>query len=66
MDKELLARNLYVERVSALMGDQPINQALLDTLWENKASPAEAARVMCEIGTGYDAPPWMARYLNRR
>ncbi|EME3968572.1 hypothetical protein VYH29_000624 [Vibrio fluvialis] len=57
MDKELLARKLYVERVSALMGDQPINQALLDTLWENKASPAEAARVMCEIGTGYDAPP---------
>ncbi|MFH4617914.1 hypothetical protein [Vibrio furnissii] len=66
MDKELLARKLYVERVSELMGDQPINQALLDTLWDNKASPAEAARVMSEMGTGYDAPSWMARYLNRR
>ncbi|EKO3922868.1 hypothetical protein GCS56_000085 [Vibrio metschnikovii] len=67
MDKELLARKLYVERVHALMGDNPVDEALLDAMWESKASPVDAAKAMMPIASnGYDAPPWLARYLNRK
>lgn len=44
MDKELLARKLYVERVHALMGENPIDEALLDAMWESKASSVDAAK----------------------
>ena len=37
MDKELLARKLYTERVSALLGDQDLDEALLVEMWQNKA-----------------------------
>lgn len=68
MDKELLARKLYVERVEALLGDQPIDVHILEEMWENRASPSEAAKAMMTMGSssGYDAPPWLARYLNRK
>ncbi|MCG3730396.1 hypothetical protein [Vibrio cincinnatiensis] len=67
MDKELLARKLYVERVHALVGDNPIDGALLDTMWENKASPVDAAKAMLSSAShGYDAPVWLSRYLNRK
>ncbi|MCG3723110.1 hypothetical protein [Vibrio cincinnatiensis] len=64
MDKELLARKLYVERVHALMGDNPIDEALLDAMWESKASPVDA--MMSSASDGYDAPIWLPRYLNRK
>ncbi|CSC38030.1 Uncharacterised protein [Vibrio cholerae] len=36
-------------------------------MWENRASPSEAAKAMTITPTsGYDAPPWLARYLNRK
>ncbi|EEX67655.1 MULTISPECIES: hypothetical protein [Vibrio] len=67
MDKELLARKLYVERVEALLGDQPMDEHILEEMWENRASPSEAAKAMTIApATGYDAPPWLARYLNRK
>ncbi|MEF2506767.1 hypothetical protein V4D06_02290 [Vibrio mimicus] len=68
MDKELLARKLYVERVEALLGDQPIDEHILEEMWGNRASPSEAAKAMTTMGSssGYDAPPWLARYLNRK
>ncbi len=67
MDKELLARKLYVERVHALMGEHPIDEAMLEALWESKASPVDAAKAMMQPDShGYDAPPWLARYLNRK
>ncbi len=46
MDKELLARKLYVERVEALLGDQPMDEHILEEMWENRASPSEAAKAM--------------------
>ena len=67
MDKERLARKLYVERVHALMGENPIDEALLDAMWESKTSPVDAAKAMMQTASnGYDAPPWLARYLNRK
>ncbi|PIB17607.1 hypothetical protein B853_04046 [Vibrio rotiferianus CAIM 577 = LMG 21460] len=44
MDKELLARKLYQERVSALVGEQGIDEQVLSQMWENKATPTEAAK----------------------
>ncbi|NOH61965.1 hypothetical protein [Vibrio sp. RE88] len=66
MDKDLLARKLYSERVSALLGDHEINEELLNEMWENKASPSEAARAMMDGQNEFDGPAWLSRYLNRR
>ncbi|MGR5249708.1 hypothetical protein ACPV4Z_14600 [Vibrio aestuarianus] len=66
MDKELLARKLYVERVSALMGDQQIDEIILEDMWESRASPADAAKAMTQVESGYEAPMWLSRYLNRK
>ncbi|WP_198301247.1 hypothetical protein [Vibrio tarriae] len=40
MDKELLARKLYVGRVEALLRDQPLDEHVLEEMWENRASLA--------------------------
>ncbi|WGW01413.1 hypothetical protein QF117_11545 [Vibrio sp. YMD68] len=66
MDKELLARKLYVERVNALMGDCEINETVLTEMWESKASPADAAKAMLNEDNGFDGPAWLSRYLNRK
>lgn len=67
MDKELLARKLYTERVSALVGDKEIDEQLLDQMWESKASPSEAARAMMDDGSNsFSGPAWLSRYLNKR
>ncbi|KJY68361.1 hypothetical protein TW78_21250 [Vibrio coralliilyticus] len=66
MDKDLLARKLYSERVSALLGDHEINEELLNEMWENKASPSEAARAMMGSQNEFAGPAWLSRYLNRR
>ncbi|CAM2897819.1 hypothetical protein [Vibrio neptunius] len=66
MDKDLLARKLYSERVSALLGDHEMNEALLNEMWESKASPSEAARVMMDSHNEFSGPAWLSRYLNRR
>jgi len=65
MDKELLARKLYVERVTALLGDNSIDDDILATMWESKASPAEAAKAMM-TQTSDVSSPWLSRYLSRR
>lgn len=66
MDRELLARKLYMERVSALMGDHQIDEIILEDMWENRASPAEAAKAMTQTDNGYEGPAWLSRYLNRK
>ncbi|MCG7489452.1 MULTISPECIES: hypothetical protein [Vibrio] len=66
MDRDLLARKLYCERVSALIGDQELNEELLNEMWENKASPSEAARAMTDCQNEFEGPAWLSRYLNRR
>ncbi|WP_375753195.1 hypothetical protein [Vibrio sp. HN007] len=65
MDKDLLARKLYGERVSRLTGNQDIDEATLDELWESKASPADAAKSIMTEDNGFDGPAWLSRYLNR-
>lgn len=67
MDKELLARKLYGERVSALTGGKALDEDILDQMWESKASPSEAARAMTEVEQdGFSGPAWLNRYLNKR
>ena len=66
MDRDLLARKLYSERVSALLGDQELNEELLNEMWENKASLSEAARAMTDGQNDFEGPAWLSRYLNRR
>ena len=66
MDRDLLARKLYSERVSALLGDQELNEELLNEMWGNKASPSEAARAMTDGQSDFEGPAWLSRYLNRR
>jgi|GEM_PF-876446 len=65
MDKELLARRLYSERVSALMGDHSIDEELLIELWESKATPAEAAKALMSVDEAFEGPAWLQRYLHR-
>lgn len=67
MDKELLARKLYSERVSALTGGKELDEEILEQMWENKTSPSEAARAMTDVEPdGFSGPAWLSRYLNKR
>ena len=66
MDKELLARKLYVERVNALVGDHEVDESVLTEMWESKASPSDAAKAILSDDNGFDGPTWLSRYLNRR
>ncbi|EJN6827295.1 hypothetical protein ATY35_06135 [Vibrio cidicii] len=65
MDKDLLARKLYLERVSTLVGQHEIDEELITEMWENRASPSEAAKVILE-GEHFSGPAWLNRYLNRK
>ncbi|WP_070967487.1 hypothetical protein [Vibrio sonorensis] len=66
MDKDLLARKLYSERVNSLVGDRDVDEALISELWENKASPSEAAKYIMDNQNEFAGPAWLSRYLNRR
>lgn len=67
MDKELLARKLYCERVSALSDGKELDDNILDEMWENRASPADAAKAMHEQDDSqFSGPAWLDRYLNKR
>ncbi|MCW8335128.1 hypothetical protein J4N42_04715 [Vibrio sp. SCSIO 43135] len=66
MDRELLARKLYLERVSALVGDHEIDEEVLTEMWQNKASPSEAAKAILSDDNSFEGPAWLSRYLNRR
>ncbi|MCL9783073.1 hypothetical protein M9194_16720 [Vibrio sp. S4M6] len=66
MDKELLARKLYSERVSELLGEHEMDEELLNEMWQNKASPSEAAKAMSPEGNVFDGPAWVERFINRK
>ncbi len=67
MDKEQLARKLYVERVAALIGEEHLDDDILEVMWENKASPDEAANAMLpQVSEGEKMPEWVIRYLSRK
>ncbi|WED22554.1 hypothetical protein L3Q72_03935 [Vibrio sp. JC009] len=65
MDRDLLARKLYGERVSRLANNQEIDEDTLTELWESKANPAEAAKSITEDEQSFEGPAWLSRYLNR-
>ena len=65
MDKVLLARKLYQERVSTLVGDHEVNEDVVAEMWDSKVSPHDAAKAIKDEG-GYHAPAWLDRYLNRK
>ncbi len=66
MDKELLARKLYSERVTSMLGDCQLDESTLTEMWESKASPSEAARAIIDSQNEFDGPAWLSRYLNKR
>ncbi|GAB2656825.1 hypothetical protein [Vibrio panuliri] len=66
MDKELLARKLYSERVTSMLGDCQLDESILTEMWESKASPSEAARAIIDSQNEFDGPAWLSRYLNKR
>lgn len=66
MDKELLARKLYCERVNSLLGEEQIDEDILTEMWECKASPTDAAKAMQTADDGFQGAPWLSRYLNRK
>ncbi|WP_162045983.1 hypothetical protein [Vibrio taketomensis] len=66
MDKELLARKLYSERVNSLLGDCQLDQSILSEMWESKASPSDAAKAIIDSQSEFEGPAWLSRYLNRR
>jgi hypothetical protein len=66
MDREQLAKKLYSERVHELMGDQVIDEVMLERLWENKATPQEAVKALQSHDTQFECSPWLSRYLNRK
>ncbi|MBA5761869.1 hypothetical protein H2O73_05855 [Vibrio sp. 404] len=66
MDKELLARKLYTERVSSLLGSCQLDESILTEMWESKASPSDAARAIIDSQNEFDGPAWLSRYLNKR
>ncbi|MDF2155281.1 hypothetical protein [Vibrio sp. CAU 1672] len=65
MDKELLARKLYQERVSALVGDLTIDEQTLEQMWDSKAPPAQAAKALMSTDA-FHGPAWLNRYLSRK
>lgn len=66
MDRDQLARRLYVERVSALLGDNEIDEELINQLWKSKASPVDAAKMIISVEEEhFHGPSWLSRYLNR-
>ncbi|WP_394247466.1 hypothetical protein [Vibrio profundi] len=66
MDKELLAKKLYSERVNSLLGDEQMDEDILTEMWECKASPSDAAKAMQSPDDAFEAAPWLSRYLNRK
>ncbi|MFC5076936.1 hypothetical protein VTH8203_02380 [Vibrio thalassae] len=64
MDKELLARKLYDQRVSELVGGATIDQHELDEFWSSKVSPSQAAEQLKQTEP-IIAPGWLTRYLNK-
>ena len=66
MDKEQLAKKLYNERVTELMGESIFDAAQLEQLWKDKASPQEAVKVLREMENQFSGAPWLQRYLERK
>ncbi|SJL82813.1 hypothetical protein [Vibrio palustris] len=68
MDRDFLAHKLYCERVRALIGDDMLDNQLIERCWESKMSPSEAVRSLSELTpeeTVFSASPWLQRYLSR-
>ena len=53
MDKELLAKKLYGQRVNALVKDSQVESDMIDELWESKTSPNDAAKLIEESRIEY-------------
>lgn len=66
MDREQLAKRLYSERVHELMGDQIVDESMLERLWESKATPQEAVKALQSQDMPFSGSPWLQRYLNRK
>lgn len=66
MDKELLARKLYSQRINSMVGSHEIDDATMTELWENRTAPSEAAKSILTEDDRFHGPAWLSRYLNRK
>lgn len=66
MDKELLARKLYGQRINSMVGSQEIDDETMSELWESRTTPAEAAKAIMSEHDDFEGPAWLSRYLHRK
>lgn len=66
MDKELLARKLYGQRINSMVGSQEIDDDTMSELWENRTTPVEAAKALKAEHDDFSGPAWLSRYLHRK
>ncbi len=65
MDKELLARKLYAQRVNQMVGEQIVDEQTMTQFWESKAAPCDAAKAILHTENEFQGPAWLSRYLKR-
>lgn len=66
MDKELLARKLYGQRINSMVGSQEIDEETMSELWESRTTPADAARNIMSERDEFEGPAWLSRFLHRK
>ena len=66
MDRELLARKLYSQRVNSMVGSQDIDDEAMSELWESRTAPVDAAKSLMPEEEHFEGPAWLSRYLNRK
>ncbi|WP_299695884.1 hypothetical protein [uncultured Vibrio sp.] len=66
MDRELLAKKLYSQRVNSLAGDTVLDGNVLDEMRENKTSPSDAVKAVQPCEHAFEGAPWLSRYLSRK
>ncbi|WP_413284010.1 hypothetical protein [Vibrio sp. MA40-2] len=65
MDKELLARKLYCQRINNMVGFHHIDEETISELWESRTNPVDAAKSILSENDSFEGPAWLSRYLQR-
>ncbi|MDV7104034.1 hypothetical protein R3X26_06365 [Vibrio sp. TH_r3] len=65
MDKELLARKLYCQRINNMVGSHHIDEQIISELWESRTNPVDAVKSILSENDSFDGPAWLSRYLQR-
>ncbi|CAK1783217.1 hypothetical protein FB440_105276 [Vibrio crassostreae] len=66
MDKELLAKKLYCQRVNSLARGTELDGNILDEMWESKTPPTDAVKAIQPCDNHFEGASWLSRYLSRK